>query len=135
VNEADRDLGERWLTNIRARRSKADSTDAQSRSTDQTQAVHDVDDDVLAILIDDSDPGRGWNLAMHLLESARDDYERRRVGIEALETLFRESGDKLADAFQASIRRDDRLREAVKHIFLSGKVAEIARAEGLYPPP
>jgi hypothetical protein len=120
--DGDSDLVVRWLANVRAPRSK------QPQSVDD-----DADDDVLAILVDDSDPDRGWDLVMRMIQSARDEYELRQVGIQAMETLLRESGDKLADRFLEAVRSDNRVRNAASHIYLSGKVAELARAEGLYP--
>jgi hypothetical protein len=133
LSDADRDLVDRWLVDLRARRKQrgrvGEVFDQQEKS------VPDAEDEVLAILLDDSDPVRGWDLVMRMLSVAIDDYEIRAIGVNALETLLREHGDALAEVFGTSIRADQRLREAVQHIYLSGKVAGIARTAGLYDHP
>jgi hypothetical protein len=133
LSDADRVLVDRWLVDMRARRKPRGRHG--SVPDQQEQSIPDAEDKVLAILMDDSDPGRGWDLVMGMLSDARDDYEIQAIAINALETLMRENGDALAEIFGASIRNDRRLREAVRHIFLSGKVAGMARAAGLYDRP
>lgn len=132
LSESDRELADRWLSNVRVRLARVGSPEPDP-SSPLRRIDEDADDDVLAIVADDSDPERGWSFVNHLLQSARDEPEIRQIGIDALETLLRESGDQLADLFRVSIRSDKRLREAASHSYLSGKVGEIAKAEGIYP--
>jgi hypothetical protein len=91
----------------------------------------DADDDLLRLVGDAAERERAWRLTLHMLEMARDDYEVRQVAIEALETLLRESGDALVDELEVAIRTDKRLREAIQGIYLSGKVEDLAKREGL----
>lgn len=130
ISEADRRLAERCFANVV--RTRPDPGHERERPPGLPEDFDlDADDDLLALLLDESERERAWRLTMYLLHSTGDDHEIRQVAISALETLLRDAGDNLADELEVAIRSDRRLRRGIRTIYLSGKAQEIVRREGL----
>jgi hypothetical protein len=67
-----------------------------------------------------------------MLQMARDQYEISQVAIGALETPLHNHGDALVGDLEEAVQTDKGFREAVRGIYLNGKVRQLAQREGLH---
>jgi len=124
-------LAERWLANQRRLRTVSPSF------VRRFEAPPDFDwnayDSVLDLLLDETETRRAWGLANCLLDLAADDADLTTVAVYAIEPLLRKQGDQLLDELAGRLKRDDRLRRALRQIYLHGQVAALADQLGVTP--
>jgi hypothetical protein len=115
----DRALAAAWLANERLYL----RPDPDDRSIPDGYDI-DVKGNVLELVQTDVDPLRGARLVLTLLELAQDESDLASIGLDPLETLLRNHGDRFAAWADQIADTNPRFRAALGHVYAHGAVVQ-----------
>lgn len=115
----DRALAAAWLANERLYL----RPDPDDRSIPDGYDI-DVKGNVLEVVQTDVDPLRGAGLVLTLLELAEDESDLASIGLDPLETLLRNHGDRFAAWADQLADTNPRFRAALGHVYAHGTVVQ-----------
>jgi hypothetical protein len=108
MSEADQDLAVAWLANERLYSGRAPDDNSVPAGYDFV-----IDGQVSELVFEDADPQRGAMLVDQMLETARDEEDLGRIGIDPLENLLRYHGELLSSWVENRAETSRRFRFAL----------------------